>query len=353
MSRIDGVALRAMAAAVPRTAVHTRDYEYMTVEERARFEKATGIGTRRISPVDQCASDLCVAAVERIFEHLGWPRDSVGALVLVTQSPDYPLPATAIVLQDKLGLPQSCVAFDVNLGCSSFPYGVAIVSSLMKTLSVKRALLLIGDISSRGCSVHDKATWPLFGDAGTATALELDEGTAPIHIDLMSDGSGKDAIIVPYGGKTSRVPVGDHPAEEVTGADGIPRRRDSVVLRGADVFSFAISKVPPSIHRTLEESGLGASDVDILALHQANKMINDVIAKKTGFPPEKAISTLANYGNTSSASIPLTICAHADRFDQPRTMAACGFGVGLSWGTCVMPVPAGAVLPVVETDAIY
>jgi 3-oxoacyl-[acyl-carrier-protein] synthase-3 len=353
MSRVDGVALRAMAAAVPCTVARTSDYESMTVEERARFEKATGIGARRISPATQCASDLCAAAVERIFEHLGWTPDSVGAIVLITQSPDYPLPATAIVLQDKLKLPQSCLAFDVNLGCSSFPYGMAIVASLMKTLAVKRALLLIGDISSRGCSVDDKATWPLFGDAGTATALELDDTAAPMFLDLMSDGSGKDAIILPYGGKTSRMPAGDHPGEKVVGPDGIARRRDSLVLRGADVFSFAISKVPPSIHRVLEESGHGAADTDILALHQANKMINDVIAKKTGFPPEKAISTLSDYGNTSSASIPLTICAHAARFDQPRQLAACGFGVGLSWGTCVMTVPANTILPVVETDAVY
>ena len=353
MSHVEGVALRAIAAAVPSAVSYTRDYEYMTPDERSRFEKATGISARRISPVSQCASDLCMAAAERVFEHLGWSRDSVGAVVMVTQSPDYPLPATAILLQNKLGLSQSCMAFDVNLGCSSYPYGIAIISSMMKALSIKRSILLIGDISSRGCEVHDKSTWPLFGDAGTATAFELDETAPSIYLKLMSDGSGKDAIIIPHGGKTSRDPLGDDPSMRVVGDDGISRRKDSLVLRGADVFSFAISKVPPNINQALGESSWSVSDVDILVLHQANKMINDVIAKKLGFPPEKVISTLAEYGNTSSASIPVTICAHSGRFDQHRKIVASGFGVGLSWGTCIMTVPADTVLPVVESDCIY
>lgn len=351
MSRIEDVAVRGIAAAVPSRIARTQDYEFMTPEARARFQKAVGITERRISPTDQCASDLCTAAANRVIQHLGWERESIGALIMVTQSPDYPLPATSIVLQNKLGLPQACLAFDVNLGCSSYPYGLAIVSSLMKTLSIQRALLLIGDISSRGCAEHDTASWPLFGDAGSATALELDVEAQPMYLDLMSDGSGKDAIIVPCGGQTSRVPTRDF--SEQVGTDGIPRRPDSLILRGADVFSFAITKVPPSIQRVLSESGQTAADVDILALHQANKMINDTIVKKTGFTPEKAISTLANYGNTSSASVPLTICGHAERFDLSRTTLVCGFGVGLSWGSCLLTVPANTVLPVLETDAIY
>lgn len=354
MRAISGFAVRAVSTAVPTRVARTQDYEFLTPEERQRFEKATGISERRIVRDQQCASDLCAFAADRAIEHLGWERNSIGALILITQSPDYPVPATAIILQDKLGLPQSCVAFDVNLGCSSYPYGLAIVASLMKSLSIARALLLIGDISSKSCAIHDKSSWPLFGDAGSATALELHENAEPVHFDLMSDGSGKDAIIVPSGTLSSRrPPPADGLVQQEAGSDGIMRRPDNLVLRGADIFSFAISKVPGSIQSALAAAGYAANDIDYLVLHQANKMINDTIAKKTGFTQNQALSTLGRYGNTSSASIPLTLCIHHDQFQQDRVIALSGFGVGLSWGSCVLPIAANIVLPIIETDSVY
>jgi 3-oxoacyl-[acyl-carrier-protein] synthase-3 len=353
MSAIPGVAIRAVAAAVPTLTARTQDYEFLTPDERQRFQKVTGIAERRIVRDGQFASDLCAAAAERVVGQLGWEKDSIGALILVTQSPDQPIPATAITLQHKFGLPQNCVAFDVNLGCSAYPYGLAIASSMMRSLSIRRCLLLVGDISSRSCAVHDKSAWPLFGDAGSATALELDESAPDVFYDLMSDGSGKDAIVVPSGTLSSRRPPGDGPVQQEIGSDGILRRIDNLVLRGADIFSFAISKVPPSILRAMEASARQPQQIDYLVLHQANKMINDTIAKKTGFTPAQSLSTLAAFGNTSSASIPVTLCAHAEHFDEPRQLALCGFGVGLSWGSCIVSLPAGAVLPLIETDNVY
>lgn len=353
MSTLSGIAIRAVAATVPTEVARTADYEYLTPEDRQRFQKATGIGERRISPPNQYVSNLCAAAAERAMQYLDWDRSSVGILVLVTQTADQPIPATSIVLQDKLGLPQTCLAFDINLGCSAYPYGLAIVGSLMHSLGIPRALVLMGDVSSRVCARHDKSAWPLFGDAGSATALELDEGADTMHLDLMSDGSGKDAIIVPGGGLASRIPAPQQgPVGSEVGSDGISRRPDNLVLRGADIFSFAISKVPPSIKRVIESCGRSADEFDFLVLHQANKMINDTIARKTGFAPEKSLSTLSDYGNTSSASIPLTMCANAELFRVDRRVVACGFGVGLSWASASLNIPAGAVLPVVETDDV-
>jgi 3-oxoacyl-[acyl-carrier-protein] synthase III len=353
MKAIFGVAIRAIAAAVPTRIARTQDYEYLTPEERQRFQKATGIAERRIVRDSQCASDLCAAATNRVIEHLKWERSSIGAIIMVTQSPDQPIPATSIVLQDKLGLPQACVAFDVNLGCSAYPYGLAIVASLMKSLGISRALMLIGDISSKCCAIHDKAAWPLFGDAGSATALELQDDAPAMYFDLMSDGSGKEAIIVPSGTLSSRRPPGDGPVQQEIGSDGVSRRLDNLILRGADIFSFAISKVPPSIQRTLTASGRKPDQVDFLILHQANKMINDTIAKKTGFSPEQSLSTLSQYGNTSSASIPVTLSAYAQNFAKDRYAVLCGFGVGLSWATCALSLPAGIVHPMINSDDIY
>lgn len=352
MKPIGDIAIRAVAAAVPTKIALTQEYEFLSPEERQRFQKATGIGERRISPTNQYVSDLCAAAANRVVEHLDWPRESIGILILITQTADQPIPATSIVLQDKLGLSQTCIAFDVNLGCSSYPYGLAIVGSMMQSLGIARALLLMGDVSSRVCAVHDKSAWPLFGDAGSATALELQTDAPPMHFDLMSDGSGRDAIIVPGGGLASRRPAGDGPIMEEVGTDGILRRPDNLVLRGADIFSFAISKVPSSIKRALESAGKTADEADFLVLHQANKMINDTIAKKTGFAPGKTLSTLAQYGNTSSASIPLTFCAHAGEFSCDRLVVVCGFGVGLSWASATLTVSAGTILPIVETDNV-
>jgi 3-oxoacyl-[acyl-carrier-protein] synthase-3 len=354
MKSISGVAIRAVACAVPTKIVTTDEYSVLTPEERQRLEKATGVGKRRISPLNQCASDLCAAAANHAIETLGWQRDSIGALVLITQTADQPIPATSIVLQAKLGLSQAHIAFDVNLGCSAMPFGLAIVGSMMQALNVPRALLLMGDVSSRVCAEHDKSSWPLFGDAGSAVALELQDDAPAMYFDLMSDGSGKDAIIVPSGGLASRRPPGPGPVEEEVGSDGIPRRPDNLHLRGADVFSFAISKVPSSILRALETSGKSVENLDYLVLHQANKMINDTIAKKVKMLPEKSLSSLGDYGNTSSASIPLTLCAHASKFSEgDRLVSACGFGVGLSWGTAVLTIPAGSILPIVESDNVY
>lgn len=352
MNAITGIAMRGVAAAVPTKVARTSEYEVLSPEERERLQKVTGIGGHRMSPPGQCTSDLCQAAAERLLEHLGWARESVGALILLTQTPDQPIPATAIVLQDKLGLRTQCVAFDINLGCSAFPYGLATVAALMRTLGIERALMLMGDIS-RVCAYDDKTAWPLFGDAGSAIALELDPAAPPIYLDLMSDGAGRNAIIIPGGGLASRLPPGDGPIRAVAGDDGMLRRPDNLLLRGVDIFSFAITKVPPCIERTLVAAGKTSAEVDFLILHQANKMINDTIAKKTRFSGDAVLSTLADFGNTSSASIPLTLCAHAPRFDRERLIAACGFGVGLSWGAALLTVPAGGVLPVIESDHVY
>lgn len=351
MNAVQGVAVRAISAAVPRTVAETADYEYLSVADRERLQKATGIARRRISPAKQCASDLCAAAARAALAHLGWAADSVGLLILITQTADQPIPATGITLQHRLGLPSSCIAFDINLGCSATPFGLATAGSMMKTLGVARALLLMGEVSSRLCAVHDKSTWPLFGDAGSAVALELDETAGTMHFDLQSDGSGKDAIIVPGGGLASRLPSPVHRnASAIVIEGGAALTAEQLVLRGADVFTFAISKVPPSIQRVLAAGNATVENVDFLMLHQANKMINDTVAKKTRFPAEKVPYSLDDYGNTSSASIPLTFCVHAGRFAEPRRVAISGFGVGLSWGTVLVELPAGVVLPVVESD---
>jgi len=338
MKAVEGISIRGIAAAVPRRASRTQDYEVLTENERERFAATTGISERRIVEPGQCTSDLCGHAADKLLASLGWERDSVDLLILVTQTPDYPTPATAILLQHRLGLPTSTLAFDVNLGCSCYPYALLIGSSILQTAGLKRALILAGDVSSRTCQYEDRSTWPLFGDAGSATAIEVDESADPMHFDLHSDGSGGNVIIIPGGGAASRNPECADPY---------------LRMRGTDVFGFAISQAPKSIRSALDAAGWHIDDIDHVVLHQSNRMINETIRKKVGYPAEKVPSTLEQYGNTSSASVPLTLCATAGAWEFPAKTVLCGFGVGLSWGTATLTLAPGTRFEWMETDETY
>lgn len=285
---------------------------------------------------------------------LGWDPTTVGALVMVTQSPDYMLPATAILLQHRLGLPTSAIAFDINLGCSAFPFGVAQIAALMRGFGVRRGLLLIGDVSSRGCNPMDPSSYPLFGDAGSATALELDDAAAPMQFDLHSDGSGGAAICAKSYGLAGRHPIKAESAmARPTGEDAHPRSDLNTRLNGADIFTFSIRQAPASIRAVLEAAALQPEQIEHLVLHQANKMINDTVCRKVGFDSLRTLRSLERFGNTGSASIPVTLCAHGEAVHRQALILACGFGVGLSWGSVVFKLSHDAPLLLVETDEVF
>lgn len=353
MAPLRGVAIRGISAAVPANIARTADYTVLSEAEREKFAAGTGIAQRHIVLGNQCSSDLCIAAAEDLLARLGWDKQSVQALVMVTQTGDHPVPATSIIVQHKLGLAKTCAAFDINLGCSSYPYGLAVLGSMMATLGLRRAVLLVGDVSSKLCSFDDKSAWPLFGDAGSATALELDEHAAPMHFDFNSDGKGKDAIIIGSGGLASKHPANAASYAQTEVSSGVSRCDVNLQLKGADIFSFAISAVPPSIRRTLAAAVWEVEQVDYFVLHQANKMINDFIRKKLGYEAEKSLSTLENYGNTSSVSIPLTLASAGAQLGAGARVLLSGFGVGLSWASCSVTLQQGVSLNLLETDHVY
>jgi 3-oxoacyl-[acyl-carrier-protein] synthase-3 len=353
MHTIDGVVIRGVVAAVPKTVARTEDYEVLTVDERSRFAKATGIRQRRIATDDQCASDLCAFATAALFDETGWSPSDVGLMALITQTGDFPVPATSIILQNKLGLPTDCICFDINLGCSAFPYGVAIVSSMMKSLSIRRGLLLIGDISSKVCAYTDKSAWPLFGDAGSATALELAVDGGKSYFHLMNDGSGKDAIIIPSGGLAARAPINAEQLIAQKIESGIVRSAVNLVLKGSDIFTFAIREVPGSIMAAMDFAKVDRSNVDFFVLHQANRLINETIRSKIGATKDSFLYTLEDFGNTSSVSIPLTLAVHGEKLAKGAAIVVSGFGVGLSWGSAVLSIPEDCRFSLVETDDVY
>lgn len=326
-----------ISCGLPQRVERNADCElFQTPAERERFMSSTGVEERHIARLDTCTSDLAVPAVEQLIDKLGWERSSIRAIIVVTQTPDYLGPCTSVLLQDRLKLPKSCLAFDIPLGCSGYVYGLAVTGSMMNSIGLDRCLLIAGDTLSRQASKEDKTAYPLFGDACTASALERSDSDADAwHFDFGTDGSGWQAIMIPEGGYRS--PVSHESLVLRNLAEGVKRTGLNTVMQGMDVFSFAISVAPESIRAALLTAGVVLDEVDYLVMHQANRFLNESIRKKLGLPQQKVPYSLKDYGNTSSGSIPLTIASQlreqvkSDR----KKVVLCGFGVGLSWGTAV------------------
>lgn len=327
-----------MATCVPKRVVsNIDDCPPQIRSARERVVRNIGIETRRVCSEWQYFSDLAFNAAERLLEELKWEREEIDALIVVTQSPDYLIPSTAIIMQDRLKLKQSTIAFDINLGCSAYAFGLHVLGSMISGGGIKKALLLVGDKSA---SVLE----PLFSDAGTATALEYDADAAPMYFDLNSDGSGYEAIMLPVGGH--REPYGMQHMVPVKDEDGIWRSPAALILDGPAVLSFSTQRIPPAVRNLMEYAGCSSEQIDYFIFHQANRMINETIRKKLGLPPEKVPSTLQDFGNTSGASLPVTMTARIRDalVEGNKRLLLSGFGIGLSWGSCIIDIDK-AVFP--------
>lgn len=333
---VKNVALRGVAAAVPVQKESNLDYDWITEKERALLIKTTGVEIRRKATDGQCTSDYCFEASKKLLSDLNWNPDEVELLVFVSQSRDYFLPATAIILQHKLGLPVTSVAFDICLGCSGFVYGLSVVANMMSNSGITKALLLTGDVSTISVSYKDKSTYPLFGDGGTVAALEWREDAAPMQFNLQSDGSGYQSIIITDGG--CRHPMDVASEEMVEVEKGIIRRSRDLALNGMDVFNFSVTKVPPNVNELLQYAGLNKTEPDFFIMHQANLLLNETVRKVIGMASEKTPYSLKDFGNTSSASIPLTMVTQiAEQLKTgKKKLLLSGFGVGLSWGSIIL-----------------
>jgi len=338
-STLRNVRFAGMATCVPKGVVSNLvDCKPQIRLERERLVRNIGIEFRRKAQDWQCFSDLAFEAAEKLLESLDWKREEIDALIVVTQSPDYLIPSTAIILQDRLGLSHSTVAFDVNLGCSGYPFGLNLLGSMIAAGGVKKGLLLVGD---RAANMDD----PIFSDAGTATALEYCADAPPMYFDLNSDGSGHKAIFLPVGGH--REPVGiQHLIPYRETEDDHWRRATDLQLNGVAVLSFSTQRVPPAVEGLLEYANVPKDQVDYFIFHQANRMINETIRKKLELPVAKVPSTLRDFGNTSGASLPLTMTVRINKELETgaKRLLLSGFGIGLSWGTCLIDIE-GAKFP--------
>lgn len=333
----NNVSIDAIVCCVPSKVVTTESYTLISKEEQELFIRTTGIKERRVANNETTCSDLCFKAAKDILDKYDC-KNEIELLVFVSQSPDYFLPATSIILQDKLGIPKTCLAFDVNLGCSGYVYGLSIVSNMLQSGQLKKALLLVGDKSTISTAYTDKSTYPLFGDAGTATLLSYKPGSNPWYFNLQSDGTGQKAIIIEHG--HSRNPYSEESNIELTIEKGIVRTKKHLALDGMEIFNFALKEAAPNIRQLLNNAEFSIENIDFIVLHQANKLINESIRKKLKIDLEKVPYSIDCFGNTSSASIPLTICYQLKEqiMNKKLTLLLAGFGVGFSWGSMICEV---------------
>ena len=331
-----------IAAGVPKNIVKSEDLNLSADYDAAAFIETTGIRERRYSN-EFTTSDLCYAAAERLIADLGWEKSDIDILVFVSQNADYILPATACILQDRLGLKKECYAEDIALGCSGWVYGLSTIAGLMSGGDAKKALLLAGDAKRRAEYELDT----LMGFSGTATAIEYEEGAEGFKFHIGTDGSGYQSIIIPDGGARNMTTERSFVKEEVNGSmiNRLTPRMD-----GMDVFSFAITVPPKSIKKLAEKYGFDYHEADYFVFHQGNVIMLDKIIKKLKVDPEKMPLSLPYFGNTSSASIPITIATQLKgKIEHKHTkFIGCGFGVGLSWGTVAFETEKIVISDLVE-----
>lgn len=271
--------IRGIQCAVPRNIISNEYFiSNFAKEDIEKTTAMTGVKSRRFANNKTCTSDLCVAAAKKLMVDLNWEPTSVDGIIFVSQTSDYRIPATSCVLQDVLGLATDCFAFDVNLGCSGYIYGLWMAGNILGSGCAKRVLLLAGDTLSKAFSPHDRSTAMLFGDAGTATALEYDKDAPHMSFVLGTDGKGKENLIIPAGGY--REPSG--PLTTIRGSTpGLESLgREDIFMDGGEIFNFTIKRVPPLVNNLLQVADVKTTDVNYFVFHQANEFIIKHLAKK-------------------------------------------------------------------------
>ena len=337
--------IKSIAYAIP-AKVLTQDEMVERFGDKAvkSIMKMSGIRERRVVSMGQCASDLAYDAAKRLIDHLNLDVTTIDLLTFASQTPDYRIPATSSVLHGRLGLSENCCTFDINQACSSFLHSLQIAHSMIVAGTAKRALVLNGDALSTLINPMDRGLVTLHGDAATAAlieASEVEDGGIE-YIEIGTDGTKFDRLLVPAGG--ARMPSNSETKVDKMDDDGCLRNLEQIFMDGPAIFHFAVYKVTEVIKKAMQKMGLTIADFDMILLHQANKMMVDLIYRSIGATKEQCFYFLENVGNSSGASLP-SLLAEAWRKGKikPRSRTLlCSFGGGLSWGVAVIKWPHDA-----------
>jgi len=346
IARIDGYIIRGICCSVPARRIKVEDF---AGEHTEKIIGLTGIREKRHVERGVSFSDVGSPAVSRALDVCGWSPASVGCLVVVTQTSDYHIPAVSHIIQEKVGIPCESLVLDIRSGCSGFIYGLFAICSMMSVAGIERGVLVCGDLPTLGCNPHDLSTYALFGDAVCAILIEKNEQSKPMYFSFGSDGGGYDAIIIPEGGSAS--PLTPDSLVEKTTAEGYRRRGIDIHLNGLKIYNFAVGRVVPHIREFMRETGTSPDTIDYFVFHQASSIINEGMRRLLAIPKEKYLTSLERFGNTSSASIPLTIATSPQlkNINGSVIVLGCGFGVGLSWGNCLFTLDERtSIMPLIE-----
>ncbi len=324
----NNIKISGIQAAVPLRVFDNEEYaEQMENKRMKKFVNYTGIKRRHLVDCGQSASDLSSYAADVLLNNLGWNRDEIRVLVNVTQSPDLRTPATAMIIQKRLGIGTDCLAFDVNLGCSAYPSGLQIVAALLQNTGGK-GLLLVGDgkyYDMQGTLDMDSF---LFGDGAAATAIEIEDGNS-MYYTQHTDGSRFELLYSPFDGRA--------------------------VMDGNAILLMSLNEAANSILELKNHFQISESEIDFYVLHQAQKIIIDGIIDSNNILSDKVINSYSEYGNTSSATLPVTLCANSEKLKEKKNakIYLCGFGIGLTWNGAIVNIDTNGIFPIIETDYCY
>lgn len=303
-----------------------------------KIEEKTGIVERHIASEEECSSDLGVTAAQKLFASGACQPNEIDYLLLCTQSPDYFLPTTACIMQNRLGIPTTAGALDFNLGCSGFVYGLGLAKGLIETGQANNVLLIMAETYSKFIHPGDKSVRTLFGDASAATLVQgvepnttqKDSWIGPFVFG--TDGSGATHLVVPTGGMRHRYPIGND--QNTLDEYGNSRTADSLYMNGFEIFAFTLRVVPQAVEQLLSQTGKRLEEIDLFVFHQANQYMLAHLREKLKIPEEKFYIAMRHSGNTVSATIPIAL-KHAweqGRLQPGHQVMLVGFGVGYSWG---------------------
>lgn len=302
------------------------EFPEWTVEKIAT---KVGVNQRHIATQDETSVDLTIKAAEKLFDkNPGISRESIDFILLCTQSPDYFLPSSSCIIQDKLGISTSCGALDFSLGCSGYIYGLALSKGLINSGIANNILLLTAETYNKYLHPRDKGNRTIFGDGATATIIARD-GYAEIgNFALGTDGSGAENLIVKTGASRFPEKKGDILYDE----NGNPCSSDYLFMNGSEIFSFTQKNVPIVVNKTLANNNLAKDDINLFVFHQANSYMLNFLRKKMNIPKENFFINMSEVGNTVSNSIPIALCDAKEKNLLHGNVLICGFGVGYSWG---------------------
>ncbi len=345
--KFNNVGIRALSATVPRKVIKTRDLtEFFTAEEINKFIDTTGVEERRFIDADKCASDLCYKSACEIFDKANISRDEIDMVIFVSQTPDYKLPGTSIILQNSLGLKKSTIVYDVNMSCSGFIHGLLMAYSFLNQPGINAILLMVGETLSKMISPRDKGTGLLLGDAGVAAVIERGDQYKESFFSMNTDGAYVDYVKIPAGG--NKIMSTKETLKMQKYEDGSIRSLEQIIMVGADVFSFAISELPKDIKRLLEFAGIAINEIDKYAFHQANNFMTNHIIKRVKADPTKLLHSIHKYGNTAGTSIPLCMVENRDKIKNNDTILMNAIGAGFAYGTVLLNIANCNILKICE-----